>query len=222
MTSIEAERISTSRPGPPDVLPAIQEVDPPDRSMDRPSAIRVIAPNAFQTAVLTSRWDLREMVVAYRRCERWRQENVSKYMRRGYLIDALTDHAVKPDDPRCSVPDPARRVRNPARKVVDQALHYPRPQLAGLRQSYGATAPMTWTAARRRCKPPPTPARLRNAVAASSTHSRGMCSTPFSPSTMKVNDQAGRPSPSAQWQVGLPQRVWLSTREPGNKSSGRA
>ena len=35
-----------------------------------------------QTAVLTSRWGLRDIVVAYRMFDRWRQENFFKYMRK--------------------------------------------------------------------------------------------------------------------------------------------
>jgi hypothetical protein len=61
-----------------------------------------------QTAVLTSRWDLRDIHVAYRMFERWRQENFFKYLREEYLIDSLVDYQVEPDDPQRSVPNPAR------------------------------------------------------------------------------------------------------------------
>jgi Transposase protein len=37
--------------------------------------------DGHQTTVITSRWDLREIEVAYRMFERWRQENFFKYMR---------------------------------------------------------------------------------------------------------------------------------------------
>jgi hypothetical protein len=92
-----------------------------------------LTPNGHQTAVLTSRWDLRDIVVAYRMFERWRQENFFKYMRQEYLIDALTDYEAEPDDPTRSVP-------NPARKAVDAALRKARARLATLRENYGATA----------------------------------------------------------------------------------
>ena len=72
--------------------------------------------NGKQTPLLTSRWDLRDVVVAYRMFERWRQENFFKYMRQEFLIDALCDYQVEPDDPERSVP-------NPARKAVDNELH---------------------------------------------------------------------------------------------------
>lgn len=89
--------------------------------------------NGHQTAVLTSRWDLRDIVVAYRMFERWRQENFFKYMRQEYLIDALTDYEAEPDDPSRSVP-------NPARKAVDKELRKARARLATLRENYGSTA----------------------------------------------------------------------------------
>ncbi|MGH9340293.1 MAG: putative transposase [Acidobacteriota bacterium] len=75
-----------------------------------------------QTPVLTSRWNLRDIVVAYRMFECWRQENFFKYMREKFLIDALTDYQVEPDDPQRSVP-------NPARKAVDKDLRKARAQL---------------------------------------------------------------------------------------------
>ena len=86
-----------------------------------------------QTAILTSRWDVRAIVVAYRMFERWRQENFFKYMRDEFLIDALADYKVEPDDPNRSVP-------NPARKAVDKDLRTTRAHLATLRETYGAAA----------------------------------------------------------------------------------
>jgi hypothetical protein len=41
-----------------------------------------------QTNVITSRWDLRDIEVAYRMFERWRQENFFKSMREEFLLDA--------------------------------------------------------------------------------------------------------------------------------------
>ncbi len=86
--------------------------------------------NGKQTPILTSRWDLRDIVVAYRMFERWRQENFFKYMRQEFLIDALSDYEVEPDDPERSVP-------NPARKTVDQELRKARGRLNKLKQTYG-------------------------------------------------------------------------------------
>jgi DNA-binding CsgD family transcriptional regulator len=86
-----------------------------------------------QTAVLTSRWDLRDIVVAYRMFERWRQENFFKYMRQEFLIDALVDYEAEPDDPKRSIP-------NPARKAVDKELRNARARYAKLHEKYGSTA----------------------------------------------------------------------------------
>lgn len=86
--------------------------------------------NGKQTPIVTSRWDLRDVVVAYRMFERWRQENFFKYMRQEFLIDALSDYQVEPDDPQRSVP-------NPARKAVDNELRKARARLNQLKQTYG-------------------------------------------------------------------------------------
>jgi len=86
-----------------------------------------------QTPMVTSRWDLRAIVVAHRMFERWRQENFFKYLREEYLIDALVDYQVEPDDPNRSVP-------NPARKAIEKEIHTARVHLKKLRQSYGTTA----------------------------------------------------------------------------------
>ena len=59
-----------------------------------------------QTPVLTSRRDLSAVEVAYRMFERWRQENFFKYMREEFLLDALVDYEVEPDDPTREVPNP--------------------------------------------------------------------------------------------------------------------
>jgi transposase len=89
-----------------------------------------LSENGHQTPVLTSRWDLRDIVVAYRMFERWRQENFFKYGRHEFLIDALADYQVEPDNPERSVP-------NPARKAVDRELQKARAHLNSLKQTYG-------------------------------------------------------------------------------------
>jgi len=89
--------------------------------------------NGHQTPVLTSRWDLRDIVIAYRMFERWRQENFFKYMRQEFLIDALADYEIEPDDPARSVP-------NPARKVVEKQLRLARAKLRELQETYGSAA----------------------------------------------------------------------------------
>lgn len=86
-----------------------------------------------QTAVITSRWDLRDIVVAYRMFERWRQENFFKYMRHEFLIDALVDYEAEPDNPNRSVP-------NPVRKIVDKELRNACARYAKLQEKYGSAA----------------------------------------------------------------------------------
>jgi hypothetical protein len=62
-----------------------------------------------QTAVLTSRWKLRDIVVAYRMFDRWRQENFFKYMSAEYALDALVDYGVEEEDLQRLVPNPKRK-----------------------------------------------------------------------------------------------------------------
>jgi transposase len=92
-----------------------------------------LSDNGHQTQVLTSRWDLRDIEVAYRMFERWRQENFFKYMREEFLIDALSDYQVEPDDPTRTVP-------NPQRRVLDKKIRSARAELTKLEQAYGAAA----------------------------------------------------------------------------------
>jgi transposase len=89
--------------------------------------------DGHQTQVLTSRWDLRDIEIAYRMFERWRQENCFKYMREEFLLDALVDYQVEPDDPTRTVP-------NPERTVLDKQIRAARTGLATLEQRVGAAA----------------------------------------------------------------------------------
>ncbi|MEZ0228687.1 MAG: putative transposase [Planctomycetota bacterium] len=89
--------------------------------------------NGHQTTILTSRTDLRDVVVAYRMFERWRQENFFKYLRDEYAIDTLSDYQVEPDDP-------ARMVPNPSWIEADKALREGRAKLAKLAGDYGVAA----------------------------------------------------------------------------------
>src|SRR6202008_5002752 len=41
--------------------------------------------------------------------ERWRQENFFKYMREEFLLDALVDYQIEPEDPTRTIPNPERR-----------------------------------------------------------------------------------------------------------------
>ena len=86
-----------------------------------------------QTQVITSRWDLRDIEVAYRMFERWRQENFFKYMREEFLLDALIDYRIEPEDPTRTIP-------NPERRALDKEIRAARADLARLEREYGAAA----------------------------------------------------------------------------------
>jgi transposase len=89
--------------------------------------------DGHQTQVITSRWDLRDIEVAYRMFERWRQENFFKYMREEFLLDALVDYRIEPEDPTRSIP-------NPERRALDKEVRAARADLAKLEREYGAAA----------------------------------------------------------------------------------
>jgi len=92
-----------------------------------------LSDDGHQTQVITSRWDLADIEVAYRMFERWKQENFFKYLREEYLLDALADYQVEPDDPTRTVP-------NPERRALDQDVRSARAAVAKLEQAYGAAA----------------------------------------------------------------------------------
>jgi transposase len=86
-----------------------------------------------QTNVITSRWDLRDIDIAYRMFERWRQENFFKYMREEFLLDALVDYQIEPEDPTRTIP-------NPERRALDKEIRAARADLARLERELGAAA----------------------------------------------------------------------------------
>jgi transposase len=92
-----------------------------------------LSDDGHQTSVLTSRWDLPAIEVAHRMFERWRQENFFKYLREEFLIDALVDYQVEPDDPTRTIP-------NPERRALDEQVRAARAEVAKLEQAYGAAA----------------------------------------------------------------------------------
>jgi hypothetical protein len=92
-----------------------------------------LSDDGHQTPVLTSRWDLDALEVAYRMFARWRQENFFKYLREEFLLDALVDYRVEPDDPTRTIP-------NPERKALDKELRAARAEVAALERDYGAAA----------------------------------------------------------------------------------
>lgn len=94
---------------------------------------RLCEDGAHQTQIITSRWDLRDIELAYRMFERWRQENYFKYMREEFLLDALVDYRIEPQDPTRTVP-------NPQRRALDKQIRAARTELADLERQYGAAA----------------------------------------------------------------------------------
>lgn len=89
--------------------------------------------DGHQTPIVTSRFDLPAIEVAYRMFERWRQENFFKYLRGEYALDALLDYGVEPADPQREVP-------NPERKKLDAEIKKARVRLAQLGAEYGFEA----------------------------------------------------------------------------------
>jgi transposase len=87
--------------------------------------------NGHQTQIITSRWDLRDIEIAWRMFERWRQENFFKYMREEFLLDALVDYRIEPEDPTRTIP-------NPARRALDQQIRSARSELFAMEREYGA------------------------------------------------------------------------------------
>jgi hypothetical protein len=65
--------------------------------------------------------------------ERWRQENFFKYMREEFLLDALVDYRIEPEDPTRTVP-------NPERRTLDKEVRAARADLTKLESEYGAAA----------------------------------------------------------------------------------
>ena len=86
-----------------------------------------------QTTIITSRWDLRDIEVAYRMFERWRQENFFKYMREEFMLDALVDYQIEPEDPTRTIP-------NPERRALDKEVRAARADVARLECELGAAA----------------------------------------------------------------------------------
>ncbi|MGH8760787.1 MAG: putative transposase, partial [Burkholderiales bacterium] len=89
--------------------------------------------NGHQTRVITSRSDLRDIEIAWHMFERWRQENFFKYMREEFLLDALVDYRIEPEDPTRTVP-------NPERRALEKRIGIARTELAKIQQEYGAAA----------------------------------------------------------------------------------
>jgi len=89
--------------------------------------------SGHQTQVITNRSDLRDIEIAHRMFERWRQENFFKYMREEFLLDALVDYRIEPEDPTRTVP-------NPERRALEKQIRSAHTELADIEREYGAAA----------------------------------------------------------------------------------
>jgi DNA-binding CsgD family transcriptional regulator len=87
--------------------------------------------DGHQTQIITSRFDLTAVEVAFRMFERWRQENYFRYMREEFDLDALADYQVQPDDPTRTVP-------NPERREIAKQIKATKQEIKKLEQAFGA------------------------------------------------------------------------------------
>lgn len=94
---------------------------------------RRIRTDGKQTAVLTTRWKMPVLQVAWRMFERWRQENFFRYMREHFALDALVDRSIE---------DVAvgRTIPNPRRRKLDKELAKLRTEMHRLEGEYGQRA----------------------------------------------------------------------------------
>lgn len=117
--------------------------------------------DGHQTAIVTSRWDLPAVEVAYRMFERWKQENFFKYLREEYALDVLVDYSTEPDNPKREVPNPLwRRLDLQVRKARAEVLQMPadlglavlanpesaRPTMRGFKIAHAEKTRKIWTA----------------------------------------------------------------------------
>lgn len=93
--------------------------------------VRRLRTDGKQTAVLTTRWKMPLLAVAWRMFERWRQENFFRYMREHFALDALADR-------RAEAADADRTVPNPERTQLAKQMRVLRAELDALERDYGA------------------------------------------------------------------------------------
>jgi len=60
-------------------------------------------------------------------------ENFFKYMREEFLLDALVDYQIEPEDPTRTIP-------NPQRRALDKEIRAARADLANIEREFGAAA----------------------------------------------------------------------------------
>lgn len=95
--------------------------------------VRRMRTDGKQTAVLTTRWTMPVLQVAWRMFERWRQENFFRYMREHFALDALVDRKVEGAEAGRTIP-------NPKRRRLDKELAKLRAEMRGQEEEYGQRA----------------------------------------------------------------------------------
>jgi len=83
-----------------------------------------------QTPIVTSRFDVSAIELAYRMFERWRQENFLKYLREEYALDALVDY-------KAELYNSDKLIPNPERRKINKKLMALRTKLKGVEAIYG-------------------------------------------------------------------------------------
>ena len=95
--------------------------------------IRRLRPGGKQTAIMTTRWNVRAIELAWRMFERWRQENFFRYMREHFALDALASRRVESVSEAKTIPNPERAKLEKKRRTLKSALEK-------LEKDYGARA----------------------------------------------------------------------------------
>ena len=83
-----------------------------DGSLTLRQVTRLAEDDKHQTPIITSRFDLPAVEVAFRMFSRWKQEKFFKCLREEYALDALVDYRVEPDA-RSAQPQAPRPRRHP-------------------------------------------------------------------------------------------------------------
>jgi prepilin-type processing-associated H-X9-DG protein len=95
--------------------------------------VRRMRTDGKQTAIVTTRWKMPILQVAWRMFERWRQENFFRYMREHFALDALVDRGVE-------AVASGRTIPNPKRRKLDKELVKLRMEIRRLEGEYGERA----------------------------------------------------------------------------------
>ena len=86
-----------------------------------------------QTTVITSRWDMRDIEIAYPHVRALAAGELLQVHARELLLDALVDYQIEREDPTHTIP-------NPQRRALDKEIRAARADLASLEREFGAAA----------------------------------------------------------------------------------